>query len=121
MLLNSTIGIEVTHVPYRNVVQGLQEVMAGRMDYDCVSLPLALPQIAGKTVKPIAILSKTRSSSLPDLPSAHEQGLTNFDLPSWYALFLPGEDSAADHPKAQPCHSRRAGDAVLAAASKAGR
>jgi tripartite-type tricarboxylate transporter receptor subunit TctC len=91
MLLNSTIGIEVTHVPYRNVVQGLQEVMAGRMDYDCVSLPLALPQIAGKTVKPIAILSKTRSSSLPDLPSAHEQGLTNFDLPSWYALFLPAK------------------------------
>jgi len=91
MLLNSTIGIEVTHVPYRNVVQGLQEVMAGRMDYDCVTLPLALPQIAGKTVKPIAILSKTRSSNLPDLPSAHEQGLTNFDLPSWYALFLPAK------------------------------
>jgi tripartite-type tricarboxylate transporter receptor subunit TctC len=89
MLLNSTIGIEVTHVPFRNVVQGLQEVMAGRMDYDCVSLPLGLPQIAGGTVKPIAILSKTRSSSLPDLPSAHEQGLTDFDLPSWYALFLP--------------------------------
>jgi len=91
MLLNSTIGIEVTHVSYRNVVQGLQEVMAGRMDYDCVSLPLALPQIEGKTVKPIAILSKTRSSSLPDLPSAHEQGLTDFDLPSWYALFLPAK------------------------------
>jgi tripartite-type tricarboxylate transporter receptor subunit TctC len=91
MLLNSTIGVEVTHVPFRNVVQGLQEVMAGRVDYDCVSLPLALPQIAGKTVKPIAILSKTRSSSLPDLPSAHEQGLTDFDLPSWYALFLPAK------------------------------
>ena len=91
MLLNSTIGIEATHVPYRNVVQALQEVMAGRMDYDCVSLPLALPQIAGKTVKPIAILSKNRSSNLPDLPSAHEQGLTKFDLPSWYALFLPAK------------------------------
>jgi tripartite-type tricarboxylate transporter receptor subunit TctC len=90
-LLNSTIGIEVTHVPFRNVVQGLQEVMAGRIDYDCVSLPLALPQIAGRTVKPIAILSKARSSNLPDLPSAHEQGLTDFDLPSWYALFLPGK------------------------------
>jgi tripartite-type tricarboxylate transporter receptor subunit TctC len=91
MLLNSTIGIEVTHVPFRNVVQGLQEVMAGRIDYDCVSLPLALPQIAGKTVKPVAILSKIRSSNLPDLPSAHEQGLTDFDLPSWYALFLPAK------------------------------
>jgi tripartite-type tricarboxylate transporter receptor subunit TctC len=89
MLLNFAIGIEVTHVPYRNVVQGLQDVMAGRIDYDCLSLPLALPQIAAKTVKPIAILSKGRSSRLPDLPSAHEQGLTDFDIPSWYALFVP--------------------------------
>jgi len=89
MLLNSTIGIEVTHVPYRNVVQGLQDVMAGRIDYDCLSLPLALPQIAAKSVKPIAVLSKNRSKALPDLASADEQGLAGFDLPSWYALFLP--------------------------------
>src|SRR5262249_37758456 len=51
--------------------------------------PVALPQIEAKTVKPIAILSKNRSPSLPDLASAHEQGLMNFDVPSWYALFLP--------------------------------
>ena len=113
MLLNSAIGIEVTHVPYRNVVQGLQDVMAGRIDYDCVSLPLALPQIAAKTVKPIAILSKNRSSSLPDLASAHEQGLTDFDLPSWYALFLPAATPPRDRPEAQPRHGRRAGDAGL--------
>ena len=89
MLLNSTIGIEVTHVPYRNVVQGMQDVMAGRVDYDCLSLPLALPQIAAKTVKPIALLSKNRSSALPELATAREQGLADFDIPSWYALFLP--------------------------------
>jgi tripartite-type tricarboxylate transporter receptor subunit TctC len=94
MLLNNAIGIEVTHVPFRNVVQGMQEVMAGRVDYDCLSLPLALPQIAAKTIKPIAILSKARASSLPDLPSAHEQGLTGLDLPSWYALFLPAKTPA---------------------------
>ena len=89
MLLNSAIGVEVTHVPYRNVVQGLQDVMAGRIDYDCPSLPLALPQIAAKSVKPIAILSKNRSSILPELSSVDEQGLTGFDVPSWYALFVP--------------------------------
>src|SRR5690348_17969588 len=55
---------EVTHVPYRNVVQGLQDGMAGRIDYDCVSLPLALPQIAAKTVKPIAILRDRKSTRL---------------------------------------------------------
>jgi len=89
MLLNSTIGVEVTHVPYRNVVQGMQDVMASRVDYDCLSLPLALPQIAAKTVKPIALLSKNRSPSVPELATAREQGLTDFDIPSWYALFLP--------------------------------
>jgi tripartite-type tricarboxylate transporter receptor subunit TctC len=89
LLLNTKIGVEVTHVPYRNVVQGLQDVMAGRIDYDCLSLPLALPQIAAKAVKPIAILSKNRSPVLPDLMSANEQGLTGFEIASWYALFLP--------------------------------
>ena len=95
MLLNSAIGVEVTHVPYRNVVQGLQDVMAGRIDYNCPSLPLALPQIAANSVKPLAILSKSRSSILPELPSADEQGLTGFDVPSWYALFAPAATPAA--------------------------
>jgi tripartite-type tricarboxylate transporter receptor subunit TctC len=89
MLLNTRIGIQVTHVPYRSVVQSMQDVIAGRVDYECLSLPLALPQITGKTLKALAILSKNRSSILPDLPSADEQGLTGFDAPSWYALFLP--------------------------------
>src|ERR1700686_199972 len=95
MLLNTAIGIEVTHVPYRNGVQGMQDVMAGRVDYDCLSLPLALPQITAKTIKPIAILNKNRSSSLPELPSADEQGLTDFDIASWYALFLPAGTPSA--------------------------
>ncbi len=95
MLLNSAIGVEVTHVPYRNVVQGMQDVMAGRIDYDCLSLPLALPQIAAKTIKPIAILRNTRSAALPDLPTAQEQGLADFDIASWYALFLPARTPPA--------------------------
>jgi tripartite-type tricarboxylate transporter receptor subunit TctC len=95
MLLNTAIGIEVTQVPYRSVVQGMQDVVAGRVDYDCLSLPLALPQIVGKAIKPIAILSKNRSSALPNLPSATEQGLTDFDIASWYALFLPAGTPSA--------------------------
>jgi tripartite-type tricarboxylate transporter receptor subunit TctC len=89
MLLNSAVGISVTHVPYRNVVQSMQDVIAGRIDYECLSLPLALPQIAAKSLKAIALLGKSRSPSLPDLKTADEQGLTGFDAASWYALFLP--------------------------------
>jgi tripartite-type tricarboxylate transporter receptor subunit TctC len=89
VLLNTEIGIKVTHVPYRGGGQALQDLMAGRIDYQCPSTPVALPLIAGNLVKALAVLSKNRSPSMPDLPSAHEQGLTGFDVPSWYAIFLP--------------------------------
>jgi tripartite-type tricarboxylate transporter receptor subunit TctC len=89
VLLNSAIGVDVTHIPYRSGAQAMQDLLAGQVDYQCPSLPTAMPQVAGKTVKALAILSRNRSPSMPDLPSAHEQGLTDFDIPSWYALFLP--------------------------------
>jgi tripartite-type tricarboxylate transporter receptor subunit TctC len=88
-LLNSAIGIDVTHIPYRSGAQAMQDMLAGRVDYQCPSAPVALPQIEAKTVKVLAILSKNRSPGMPDLPSAHEQGLADFDIPTWYALFLP--------------------------------
>jgi tripartite-type tricarboxylate transporter receptor subunit TctC len=90
LLLNSAIGIEVTHIPYRSGAQAMQDMIGGRVDYQCPSAPVALPQIEAGTVKALAILSKNRSSGMPDLPSAHEQGLTDFDIPTWYAVFLPG-------------------------------
>jgi tripartite-type tricarboxylate transporter receptor subunit TctC len=89
LLLNSAIGIDVAHVPYRSGAQALQDTLAGRIDYQCPSLPTALPQIEAKSVKALAMLSKTRSSSLPDLPTAQEQGLPDLDISGWYALFLP--------------------------------
>ncbi len=89
LLLNTAIGIEVAHVPYRSGAQALQDTLAGRIDYQCASLPIALPQIKAGAVKALATLSKSRSTSLPDLRSAQEQGLAGFDAAGWYALFLP--------------------------------
>lgn len=67
----------------------MQDLLAGRVDYQCPSAPTAIPQIVAKTIKAFAILSKNRSSSMPDLPTADEQGLKDMDIPSWYAIFLP--------------------------------
>ena len=90
VLLNSAIGLaDITHVPYRGAGQALQDVLAGRVDYTCPSLPAAIPLVSSRSVKALAILSRNRSPSLPNLPSAQQQGLTDFDIPSWYALFLP--------------------------------
>jgi len=88
-LFNSAIGVNVTHVPYRGGGEALQDLVAGRIDYQCPILPVALPPIRGETVKPIAVLGKERSPVLPDLASAQEQGLADVDVTNWYAFFLP--------------------------------
>jgi tripartite-type tricarboxylate transporter receptor subunit TctC len=89
LLLNTVIGIDVTHVPYRSGAQAMQDLLAGRIDYQCPTGAVAVPQIAGNTVKALAVLTRNRSHILPSLASAHEQGLTGFDIPTWYGIFLP--------------------------------
>jgi tripartite-type tricarboxylate transporter receptor subunit TctC len=88
-LLNMTIGVNVTHVPYRATNLATQDMMAGRIDYLCDAIATARPQIDGKTVKAIALLSAPRSPVLPNVPTAQEQGLANFNESSWNALFFP--------------------------------
>ena len=88
VLLNATIGANsVTHVPYRGGPQAMADLIGGRIDYWCPLAASAVLQIEGKAVKAIAMMSKQRLGLLPNLPSAHEQGLANFDASSWYGIF----------------------------------
>jgi len=59
LLLNSAIGIDVTHIPDRSGAQAMQDTLAGRIDYQCPSAPVALPQIEAKAVRALAILSRS--------------------------------------------------------------
>jgi tripartite-type tricarboxylate transporter receptor subunit TctC len=88
MLLNATIGINVTHVPYRGGGPAMQDLIAGRIDYICTLSATARQQVEGKLIKAIAILSRARSAMLPSLASAREQGL-DFEASTWFGFFLP--------------------------------
>src|SRR5262249_36246836 len=91
VLLNSAIGVTATHIPYRGSPQAEQDLMAGRFDYMCDFISTALPQIRGNTVKAIATLTRARTPVLPDLATAHEQGLKGFDAAGWYSLVGPSK------------------------------
>ena len=95
VLLNSAIGVTGTHIPYRGSAAAEQDLVASRFDYMCDFIATALPQINGKTVKPIATLTLARTPVLPDLPTADEQGLKGFDSPGWYAFVAPAKTPAA--------------------------
>lgn len=89
VLLNAAIGIDAAHVPYRGGTQAMQDLIAGRVDYQCPIASAAISHIESNQVKAIAILSSRRSPILPDLATADEQGLKNFEVFVWNAFFLP--------------------------------
>jgi tripartite-type tricarboxylate transporter receptor subunit TctC len=89
VLLNTAMGTRVTAVPYRGSGPAMQDLIAGRTDFFCEALPTALPQIQNDAVKAIALLTRGRAAVLPNLPTAQEQGLANFEAYTWFAFFLP--------------------------------
>jgi tripartite-type tricarboxylate transporter receptor subunit TctC len=89
LLLHAAIGVNVTHVPYRGSAPVMQDMLAGRIDYQCAVASPALPQIESGLVKAIAIFNKERSPILPNLATAHEQGLTGFESATWHGFFMP--------------------------------
>jgi tripartite-type tricarboxylate transporter receptor subunit TctC len=88
-LLNAAMGEHPVHVPYRGGGPAMAEIVAGRIDYGCFNTGGVAGQIKSGSVKPIATLSRERAAILPDLPTAHEQGLTDFNVTTWNALLLP--------------------------------
>ena len=67
----------------------MQDLVAGRIDYLCIDTPVAIPLIESGQIKALAILTRARSASLPNLPSAQEQGLADFEAANWAAFFMP--------------------------------
>jgi tripartite-type tricarboxylate transporter receptor subunit TctC len=89
LLLNRAIGVETAHIPYRGSAQSMQDLLAGRIDYSCEFPAIGAPLVHNHSIKAIATLSPERNHLLPDLRTAHEQGLKDFDADAWNALFLP--------------------------------
>jgi tripartite-type tricarboxylate transporter receptor subunit TctC len=88
-LLNARIGANVTHVPYRGSAPATNDLIGGQIDYVCGNLGAAAALIEGKQVKALAVLSRERSPLMPDLATAHEQGLADYEVSTWTAFFLP--------------------------------
>ena len=88
-LLNSALGLNITHVPYRGGGPALQDLIGGRIDYFCTLTATAVPHIEAKTVKALAVFTRDRAPMLPNVPSSFEQGFTAFEASTWFAFFLP--------------------------------
>jgi tripartite-type tricarboxylate transporter receptor subunit TctC len=90
-ILNNAAKVKLRHVPYKGANPAMMDVLAGNIDLMLSSVPSVLGQIKSGNLRPLAVTSSTRSTSLPDVPTVAELGHPGFDVSTWYGLFAPAQ------------------------------
>ncbi len=88
-IFKSAANIKIRHIPYKGSNPALLDVLAGNIDLMVSSLPSAMGQIKAGKLRVLAVTSAKRSTSLPDAPTVAELGYKDFDVSTWYGLFMP--------------------------------
>jgi tripartite-type tricarboxylate transporter receptor subunit TctC len=94
-LFEKAANIQIRHIPYKGSSPALMDALAGNVDLLVSSLPSAIAQIKAGKLRALAVTSITRSSSIPDVPTVAESGYKDFDVATWYGLFMPAGTPAA--------------------------
>jgi tripartite-type tricarboxylate transporter receptor subunit TctC len=92
-----SLGAKLTmvHVPYKGVGPLMADLMTNRVQAFFSSASAALPQIKGGKLKALAVTTPRRMTSLPQVPTVAESGLTGFSYSLWGGLFAPAGTPAA--------------------------
>jgi tripartite-type tricarboxylate transporter receptor subunit TctC len=89
VLFNLTLGVQVTHVPYRGAGPAMQDLIGGRIDYFCDTIQTGAQQAKQGTVKGIAVMAAKRVPIIANLATTGEQGLPGVEATVWNAFFMP--------------------------------
>ena len=88
-MLEQQAGIKMVHVPYKGTGPALQDLLAGQVDLTFGTAPPFMPHISMGKLKVLAVTSKDRLSSLPQVPTTAEAGYPKVNATSWFAVFAP--------------------------------
>jgi tripartite-type tricarboxylate transporter receptor subunit TctC len=88
-LLQSLLGTQTGRIPYRGGAQAMSDLLAGHVDFSCISLSGAISHIRSGSLKGMAIASTERAEVIPNIPTTAEAGLPYFVVSTWNAVFAP--------------------------------
>ena len=87
-ILNMAAGIEMEAVAYRGIMEAQLDTAAGRIEVCVTTFASARPLIEAGDLRVLAVSTPTRTSSLPEVPSARELGV-DYIADVWWGLFVP--------------------------------
>ena len=82
-------GTHAVHVPYKGSAPALTDLMGGQVQYMFDNMPSAWPHVQAGKLRALAVTTKQRSASAPDVPTMEESGVAPFDVTSWFGLVAP--------------------------------
>ena len=88
-LLNTALGVRMTHVPYKGESPALIDVMGGQVAFMFCNLPIGLPYARSDKLRALAIATRSRSTLAPDIPTVIESGVADFEAAVWNGLYAP--------------------------------
>jgi tripartite-type tricarboxylate transporter receptor subunit TctC len=88
-MLRQRTGIPMTHVPYKGGGQALIDVVGGTLPVTFAAVTGAMPFVKGGQIDAVAVTSRERAPSLPNVPTLIEAGLKDFEINSWVGLLAP--------------------------------
>jgi tripartite-type tricarboxylate transporter receptor subunit TctC len=89
LMFMNAVDKQILSVPYKGNGPVMNDLIAGQIDLTCDQTTNTTGPIAAKLVKSYAITTKTRLSSMPDLPTADEAGLKGFEAGAWHGIYAP--------------------------------
>jgi tripartite-type tricarboxylate transporter receptor subunit TctC len=94
-LLKTLTGISLTHVPYRGGAPAYQDVVAGHVPIMFGDASQVLPLARAGKVRPLAVTIRQRLDTMPEVPTMHEAGITNYSASAWIAVVAPARTPPA--------------------------
>lgn len=88
-LFRTTAGIQISHVPYKGSAPALIDLLGGRITMMFDTIAQQTQNIAAAKVRALAVTGPRRSPLLPEVPTAQEAGLKDFDVTIWFGVLAP--------------------------------
>lgn len=88
-------GTFMLHIPYRGTAPSITDILAGQVDLTFTGAPAVIPQVRSGRLRALAVSSRERLPSLPDVPTVAESGYPGFEADQWYGIVAPAGTPAA--------------------------
>jgi tripartite-type tricarboxylate transporter receptor subunit TctC len=98
-LFKQMAGVDIVHVPYKGAAPAMNDLIGGHIPMMFDTLPTVLPAAAAGNIRVLAVTSKERATSLPNVPTLDEAGVKGFEATAWFGLYMPAANGNAAYTK----------------------